>query len=248
MAQEVKYLSYDGLSHLKDILEGRYEKKGHSHSYLPLAGGTMTGTINSQSIIPKTNTTYNLGSTANQFNVVYTRYIDTVSGYNLRLRAAGTEHINMLGGNVNVTANIIPTASNTYNLGSSAVKYANAYATTFTGNLKGAMTSIVTNSSSASITEIPNAIRFDSFLASNTTSGFGSGYNNAILTVGRFETTNYASQIGFSGNGKLYYRSFVGTALDDSKTWSQIALTSDIPTSLTNTEIDAIFTDLGVTF
>lgn len=110
---------------------------GHTHSYLPLAGGTMTGAITSQHIIPKTNTTYNLGSTSNQFNIAYTRYVDTVSGYNLRLRAAGTEHINMLGGNVNVTANILPTVTTTYNLGSSSLKWKNVYATTFNGNLSG---------------------------------------------------------------------------------------------------------------
>lgn len=40
MAQEVKYLSYSGLSHLKDVLEGRYEKKGHTHTY---AGSDSVG-------------------------------------------------------------------------------------------------------------------------------------------------------------------------------------------------------------
>lgn len=145
---------------------------------------------------------------------------------------------------------VLPKATNTYSLGSSSLKWSNvyattlnattfngtnAYATTFTGNLKGAMLSIVPSSSAGSaITEIPNAIRFDSVLASNTTSGFGSGYNNAILTIGRYSTTKYASQLGFSGNGKLYYRSFSNIALDDSKTWSQVAFTSDIPASLKN--------------
>lgn len=134
MAQEVKYLSYSGLSYLKDKLEARYERIGHVHDYLPLAGGTMTGTITSQSIIPTTNTTYNLGSSSNQFNIVYTRYIDTVSGYNLRLRAAGVEHLNMIGGTVNSTANIIPTVNNTYNLGSSAFQWNNIYGRTLYEN------------------------------------------------------------------------------------------------------------------
>lgn len=103
---------------------GVYSKVGE---YLPLKGGTMTGTINSQSIIPKANTSYNLGSTSNQFNVVYTRYVDTVSGYNLRLRAGGVEHINMLAKIVTVTADILPPAGSTYNLGSSTQPWNNLY-------------------------------------------------------------------------------------------------------------------------
>ena len=39
--------------------------------YLPLAGGTMVGTINSQSIIPTVNSTYSLGSTDYKWNNIY---------------------------------------------------------------------------------------------------------------------------------------------------------------------------------
>ena len=193
---------------------------------------SCTGVYNdSQSCIPKSSLAYDLGSSTKQFSTTYTRYIDTASGYNLRLKSEGTEHMNMFSGNVNTTANIIPTANNTYNLGSTDYKWKNVYATTFTGNLKGVMLSGVSNSSSGSdITEIPKAIRFDSVLEANSTTGFGSGYNNAILTIGRYSTTKYASQLGFSGNGKLYYRSFNNATLDDSKAWNQIAFTSDIPT------------------
>lgn len=104
----------------------------------------------------------------------------------------------------------------------------NIKATSFIGDLKGSILSSVSNSLSGSITEIPKAIRFDSNLAANETTGFGDGYNNAILTVGRYSSTKYASQLGFSGNGKLYYRSFNNAEIDDSKLWNQIAFTSDI--------------------
>lgn len=92
------------------------------------------GTMYSRSILPIDGHTtdvagFNLGSASQQFNTVHTRYIDTVPGYNLRLKAGGTEHINMLNGNVNVTANIIPTANDTYNLGSTSLKWSNILAT-----------------------------------------------------------------------------------------------------------------------
>lgn len=40
-------------------------------SKLPLSGGTMTGTINSQHLVPKTNNTYNLGSSSMYFSNAY---------------------------------------------------------------------------------------------------------------------------------------------------------------------------------
>lgn len=165
----------DGAVTLSETLDGI---KAEVIKYLPLSGGIMTGTINSQHIIPTSPTSYNLGTTEKQWK--------------------------------------------------------NVYATTFTGNLKGAMFSVLSGQDSGNITEIPKAIRFDSHLMPNTTTGFGSGHNNAILTIGRYTTERYASQLGFSGNGKLYYRSFHSEVLTDSKTWKQIAFTSDIPTSLKN--------------
>jgi hypothetical protein len=43
----------------------------HTHSYLPLAGGTMTGSIVSQTIRPTTTNTYNLGSSDYIWKKVY---------------------------------------------------------------------------------------------------------------------------------------------------------------------------------
>lgn len=55
-----------------------YDSDGNtiSSTYLPLAGGTMTGTINSQSILPKTTNTYDIGNESYNysygcFNVLY---------------------------------------------------------------------------------------------------------------------------------------------------------------------------------
>lgn len=45
---------------------------------LPLAGGTMTGTINSQSIVPKTDETYYLGDNSHQYRACYSQ--DFIAG------------------------------------------------------------------------------------------------------------------------------------------------------------------------
>ena len=45
--------------------------QGNIDSYLPLAGGTMTGTINSQIVQPKTTDAYTLGGSSNRWSNVY---------------------------------------------------------------------------------------------------------------------------------------------------------------------------------
>lgn len=99
MANEIKYLSYEGLRHfwqdkLKPEIEAnelvvaaslvdlddrltththtQYATTSHTHNYLPLSGGTMTGTVTSQSIIPAS-TGYYLGNSSNKWYAVYAR-------------------------------------------------------------------------------------------------------------------------------------------------------------------------------
>lgn len=53
---------------------------GTTTTYLPLAGGTMTGTISSMDIVPKQNATYNLGSSTYKYSSVYaTSFIGNAS-------------------------------------------------------------------------------------------------------------------------------------------------------------------------
>jgi trimeric autotransporter adhesin len=59
-------------------------------------------------------------------------------------------------------------------------------------------------------------------LASSTTGLFAAPDNsNSILTVNR-HPDNYYSQLGFSSNGNLYYRSFSATAINTSQAWKTI--------------------------
>jgi hypothetical protein len=60
-------VTYDGSSALTANLT--YSNVGaaaasHTHDYLPLAGGTMTGTLTSNAIIPSTTSTYDLGTSS----------------------------------------------------------------------------------------------------------------------------------------------------------------------------------------
>ena len=105
--------------------------------YLPLSGGTMTGVVNSQ--------------------------------------------------------NIIPTATNTYNLGSSSLKWANVYATTLTGNLIG-------NASTATA----------------LTSNAGSSTNPVYFTGGKPSACTYSlrASVNAGTTGKLAYYSGTNT-IDD---------------------------------
>ena len=50
---------------------------------------------------------------------------------------------------------------------------------------------------------------------------------NGLLTINKHEG-NYYSQLGFSSNGKLYYRNFEGVALNTTTGWSEIAFTTSV--------------------
>ncbi len=64
--------SADGAYTDVSTLQANIDKK------LPLAGGTMTGTINSQSVIPKANDTYDLGSSSNEFKNAFLQRLATI--------------------------------------------------------------------------------------------------------------------------------------------------------------------------
>lgn len=110
----------------------------HTHSYLPLSGGTLTGTLNSRAIAP--------------------------------------------------------TATNTYALGTSSLKWSNVYATTFTGNLTGN----VTGSLSGNATTATTASKVNQTL---TLTGNVTGSVSLNATGTRTMTTTIADKA--VTNGKL---------------------------------------------
>jgi hypothetical protein len=129
-----------------------YELIGHTHDYLPLSGGTMTGPITfnltdaDKNVIRINNGTYT-DSTIGQYGYTL-KYLGSGSGDNNSLAlfsdncAASTQNKAIeikQSGDIH-TRNIIPLANNTHSLGSSNYKWSNVYATTFTGNLTGNVT------------------------------------------------------------------------------------------------------------
>ena len=57
--------------------------------YLPTGGGTMTGTITSQAIVPSPTATYTLGDGTHQWNQVYTTTAQSLAGSSLQLIGDG---------------------------------------------------------------------------------------------------------------------------------------------------------------
>lgn len=78
-----------------------------------------------------------------------------------------------------------------------------------------------------------------SYNVNNGTTGLFAATDNAngILTISR-HGGNYYSQLGFSSNGKLYYRSFSNVALNTTTTWKQIAFTDTLVDKATQAEKD----------
>lgn len=131
------------------------------------------------------------------------------------------------------SANIVPSANNTSNLGSANKKYANVYATTFTGNLSGSATSAG---------YVGNKLTFDP-----ATTGLGGGsakveYNgSAAVTIGLFGGAANASSAGKPGLVPAPAAGDYGKFLCANGGWA------NVPSSTTITNGDGISVTAGTT-
>ena len=65
-------LSAENLNQLQDSVEDELNNvENQLNNKLPKSGGTMTGTINSQNVVPKANNTYDLGDASNLWRNLY---------------------------------------------------------------------------------------------------------------------------------------------------------------------------------
>lgn len=115
-----------------------------------------------------------------------------------------------------------------------ATKFASAQSVTLTGDTTGTASSqagwsIATTTklftgtleSATALTTSPTAgkIRYSYNVNNGTTGLFNHSSNaNSIITLNR-HNGNYDSQIGFSSDGNIYYRSFNGSALNNTTAW-----------------------------
>lgn len=116
-------------------------------------------------------------------------------------QTAGTKVANFANGQVTITGNLLPEANNTRNLGSSSVKWANVYATIFTGNLTGNVTGNVSGSSGSCTGNASTASKIAAKLAS-TTKTFLLGTSTTI--------TGTAANVDLIGDTGVYLTTTAG--------------------------------------
>lgn len=208
----------------------------HTHSYLPLSGGTMTGKIttpnNAQGITIGDDATLcdrNIadhivieGSTATNGGITFGSGKDTNiyrGGANL-LKTDDT--MNAVGGfqwNGQSLDSRYAAASHTHNYAASAHNHTSLY-----GASGSSWTSATRNIQTDLLYE------FSSHISKNATGLFPTGDNsNAIITINR-HSGHYDSQLGFNSTGQIYYRYVDGSAMTDSVSWQKIYTSSNKPT------------------
>lgn len=113
----------------------------HTHSYLPLSGGTLTTSTYNGLVIKRSDT--------NGSSIAFSNSEGTLGKIGFALEgdliitngtgADGTSNMLRISssGTATFTNNILPSTNNTRTLGSTTYKWSNVYATTFTGALSG---------------------------------------------------------------------------------------------------------------
>jgi hypothetical protein len=61
----------------------------HTHSYLPLGGGTLTGTLTGRDIVSSSDRTYNLGADDNRWRIVFCETLDSAGLHESNLASGG---------------------------------------------------------------------------------------------------------------------------------------------------------------
>lgn len=68
---------------------GSYAASSHTHSYLPLSGGTLTGTLTGRDIVSSADRTYNLGADDNRWRIVFCETLDSAGLHEANLASGG---------------------------------------------------------------------------------------------------------------------------------------------------------------
>ena len=150
----------------------------------------------------------------------------TFSNSGVRSVATGTAN-----GTISVNTNGTTANVAVKGLGSAAYTNSTAYATAgHTHSTIKAVSGSSWTSATRNITE-DCLFEFSSHISKSATGLFTTSNNaNAIISFNR-HSGDHASQLGFSQNGKIYYRSGNGTAIVDSTPWAQLYTTNDFKIS-----------------
>ena len=167
---------------------------------LPLAGGTMSGAI-----------TFAAGQTWPTFNQSTTGNAATATSA-ATLTTARTLTIGSTGKTFNGSANVA------WSLAEIGAQPAGTYLTSFTET-----NTFLGSGGNASTHPGTNRLIFTGQVS--TGAGLlgmpGVDNSNAFLNINR-HSGEYNSQLGFSSNGNMYYRSFSATAINNTQTWRQV--------------------------
>ena len=157
-----------------------------------LTGNLVASSSTTKTVIPVADSTWNLGSNTSRYAYIY--------GDNFTGDSANIGQVNGdLGGDLvaasSTTKTIIPAANSTWNIGSTANRYAYAYANTFVGtsanidDVNGDLNGNLTASSSTTKTVIP--VQDSTWNLGSTNNKYAYGYiNSAVGTTATYDNFN----------------------------------------------------------
>lgn len=105
----------------------------HTHSYLPLSGGTLTGGLSIEDGKNKLVRLLSYSGSGYLQLGTETEGSGKITSYN----GGVLEDLEIKSNNIKITGNFYPENNNTISLGTSSLKWSNIYSTTFTGSLSG---------------------------------------------------------------------------------------------------------------
>ena len=190
-------------------------------SSLGFTSSAVTFTLADASTISVSVPTFNQNTTGTAANITASSNTSLTSLANLA--TVGTITTGVWNGTAIANAYL---ANSSFNIGTTSISLGRASASqTLTGvNVDGSAGSAgVITASGGLTTQYGNGNVGYSYAINSSTTGLFTAVDNSnsILTVNR-HPDNYYSQLGFSSNGNLYYRSFSAAAINTSQVWKTI--------------------------
>jgi hypothetical protein len=190
-------------------------------STLGFSSSTVTITLADSSTVTASVPTFNQSTSGTAANITASSNTSLTSLANLA--TVGTITTGVWNGTAIANAYL---ANSSFNIGTTSISLGRASASqTLTGvSVDGSAASAgVITASGGLTTQYGNGTVGYSYAITNPQTGLFAAVDNSnsILTVNR-HPDNYYSQLGFSSNGNLYYRSFSATAINTSQAWKTI--------------------------